>query len=149
MKTACVVRLGAIGDHIIITPVLRLLKEQGYHVTMNTTENGKTILKYNPYIDEFLMHDSSMPADETITKHWDELAKNYDRFINFSESIEGTLSKVPGEPGFDLGMADRRKECDKNFYDHTLEWAGMEERGLNGELHFSQLEEKLCKDLKK
>jgi len=54
LKKALVIRYGGIGDAIIATPVLRALKEEGYHVTFNTSDNGVEIAKHNPNVDKIL-----------------------------------------------------------------------------------------------
>lgn len=149
-KTVCVTRIGAIGDMIITTPLYPLLKADGYHVIANTSKNGIEVLKHNPYIDEFLEHDTSIPPDEQLTNHWKNLQKGYDRFINLSESIEGTIVKVPSRKDFYTNKETRHRECNVNFYDRTLELAGYKDvKGKRGELYFSTLEESLARQYRK
>ena len=145
-KTVCVTRIGAIGDMIITTPVYPLLKADGYKVIANTSIRGWEILKHNPYIDEFLEHDTSIPPDEQLTKHWENIKKGYDKFINLSGSIEGSLSKVSDRDDFYQDKEVLHKECNVNFYDRTLELAGYGHiKGQNGQLFFSPLEETLAR----
>jgi len=148
-KKVLVIRYGAIGDHIFLTPVFPLLKRDGYHITMNTTEAGRNLLKLNPYIDEFLIHDSSIPANEELTRHWEKISQGYDRVINFSESIEGSLSKVEWRDDYYKSKEERHAECNVNFYDHTLAWAGYPNNGERGQLHFSQLEHSFMRAYRK
>lgn len=149
LKKAIVHRFGAFGDSIIITPVLPLLKRDGYEVTVNTTQRGMDVLKCNPYIDKFLEHDTSIPPDERLEKHLKALDSGYDLAINFCESIEGTLAKVEWRDDFHWSKEKRHKECNKNFYDFTLEWAGYGDvKGKNGELYFSPFEERRAKQLR-
>lgn len=141
MKRVCVVRLGAYGDGIMVTPLLRLLKKDGYHVTMNCMKYGRPIFDNNPYIDEFLVHDEKI-LNNDLDKYWAKLAKKYDRFINLSESIEKTLLKQEGSPEFDWSHERRHGECNVNYYDRTLELGGYGHiKGQNGELFFSKDEE--------
>lgn len=149
MKKVIVHRFGAFGDNIIITPIFRALKEDGYHVTFNTTDRGMDVLKYNPFIDVFRQHDASIKPDDKFDEYLANINKDYDRAINLCGSIEGTLAKVPWKEDFKWSKEKRHKECNKNFYDFSLEWAGYGNiKGKNGELYFSDLEERRAKEFR-
>lgn len=149
-KKALVIRIAAFGDAIIVTPVFRLLSEAGYSVTFHTSKGGMDVTRHNPYIKEWSLHDASVPPDERLTAYFDELSKGYDRVINLCESIEGTLAKVPWRDDFKQSQAELHAQCNKNFYDYTLEVAGFGDvKGLNGELYFSALEERLARDIRR
>lgn len=60
-KKALVIRLGAYGDMLIITPLLRKLKKDNYEVIVLTSERGEEILRKNPNVDKFILQKSSMP----------------------------------------------------------------------------------------
>lgn len=139
MKKAILIRLGAYGDLVMMTPVLRKLKEDGYHVTVNVKKNqSDAALKNNPHIDKFIYHDADFKGD--LHAHWRELAKDYDKVINLSGSIEEYLLKREGTPEFNWPMEKRHGFCNLNYYDHTLEGSGYPVKGMNGELYFSPLE---------
>ncbi len=145
-KKALIIRYGALGDHVILTPIFPLMKADGFHITMNTVRRGKEVLKCNPYIDEWMDHDSAIPPNDELQKHWDKISQGFDKVINLSESIEGRLAKVEYRDDFYDSQERRHLKCNKNFYDHTLESAGYPEvKGKNGELYFSRLEEKLAR----
>lgn len=151
-KSVIVHRFGAIGDFIITTPIYPLLKKEGWNVTLNTTKRGMEILKHNPCIDKFRLHNSSIKPNEELDKYIQELGKNYDRTIDLCESIEGTLSKVEWRDDFFWSKEKRHKECNVNFYDRTLEIAGYKNLNgynRNGRLYFSRLEEMMVKDIRK
>ena len=146
MKTACVVRYGAFGDAVMVTPVLRKLKEDGYHVTMNMTPRAKSVLRNNPYIDKYLIQEDNEIHNEELGDYWKNLSENYDKFINLSGSVEGGLLKVEGKPAFRWEHEVRHEKCNKNYYDEQFRVAGFPEiTGRNGELFFSSLEHKLAK----
>ncbi len=150
MKKVILHRFGAIGDFIIITPLLRKLKEDGYHVTLNTNKTGMNILSHDPNIDAFIEHDTSMPADDTLAKHLEKLNRGYERAIDLCESIEGTLARVSWRKDFHDSQAKRHAECNKNFYDFTLDWGGYPEiKGLHGDLYFTNKETKAVRDIRK
>ena len=57
MKRALIIRLGAYGDMIIISPVLTRLKELGYYIILNTGARGKDVYKHDDRVNEFIIHD--------------------------------------------------------------------------------------------
>lgn len=141
-KKVCVVRLGAYGDMIMVTPLLRALKEDGFHVTVNTNPRGQKMLENNPHVDAIIPHkDDSIPI-EKLQEHWDEMAKGFDKFVNLSGSVEGSLLKVPDSPVYYQPHFVRHSLCDVNYYDNTMRLGGYgDKKGVNGELYFSKEEE--------
>jgi ADP-heptose:LPS heptosyltransferase len=132
---ALVIRYGAYGDMIIITPVIKKLKEEGYYVILNTNKRGKEVFENNPYVDEIMEHDEKMSIDK-LPDHWDKIKKEVspDKFINFSESIECNVALHP---------IQRFERCNKNYYDETEKWAKLNGCQKIPELFFtsSELEE--------
>ena len=132
-----------------MTCVLPVLKSQGWHITVNGGARVLEVLRRNPHVDVFLEHDESIKPGEELTKYMDGLNKGYDKSIDLSESIEGSLARVPWRDDFHKSKEERHKECDVNFYDRTLELCGCEEKGWNGELYFSKMEERLARQMRK
>ena len=150
MKKCLVIRIAAFGDAICITPIFPLLKQDGYHITVSTSQRGKQVLLNNPYIDAFHDHDETIPATDALTEYWKNLSKGYDKVINLTESIEGSLSKAEGRPEFNWPKEERHAECNVNFYDRTLEFAGYSDiKGKNGELYFTSEEESIAKNFRR
>ena len=148
-KKVIVIRLAAFGDAIIVTPLFKLLKRDGYHVTFHTSKWGMEVTKHNPYIDRWSLHDASIPPDERLAEYFTKLSEGYDKTINLCESIEGTLAKVPWREDFKQSKEILHEQCNKNFYDYTLELAGYPDKGLNGELYFSRIEECLAAEIRR
>jgi ADP-heptose:LPS heptosyltransferase len=144
MKKALVIRLGAYGDMIILTPVIKRLKEQGYYVVLNTNKRGKEIFENNPNVDEYILHDESMHIDD-LPAHWEKLKEEVkpDLFLNFSESLECNVVLHPVQPEYNYTKKERRALCDFNYYDKTAQWAGLDDYQRLPELFFdsSELEE--------
>ena len=141
-KTACIVRYGAFGDAVFITPVIRALKRDGYHVTLNCTEKTYDVLKHDPNIDNFHVQKTGDVPVEKLQEYWAEQAKKYDRYINLSGSIEGQLLVHPGQPEYGWSKAALHEKCNFNYMDHTMKVAGYPD--LKGELpslHFKKQEE--------
>lgn len=149
MKKVLVHRFAAIGDSIIITPLLEVLKQDGYHVTLNTTKSGRDVLRHNPNIDVFLEHDTSIPPGKELDEYLSELNRGYDRVIDLCESIEGSLAKVSWRKDFYWSQEKRHRECNKNFYDYALELGGYPDiKGKHGSLYFTKAEEQVGKKLR-
>lgn len=147
MKRALVIRLGAYGDMIMISPAIQKLKDDGYYIILNTNKRGEEVYRHDPRIDEFIMHDEDMAIDK-VEAHWKQLEKDipHERFINFTGSIENNVALHPTQPAYIYPKGERRELCDKNYYDTTLRWAGYEyEIGRNPSLHFTEAEEKEAK----
>jgi len=146
-KRACICRYGAIGDMIMISPLIRHLKQDGYEVTMNVTPYCAEVLKCNPYVDNVVLQERDAIPNQDLGPYWQEWMGEYDKYINLSESIEGKLLKVEGRRDFYTTKAWRNQLCGStNYYDQTMRLGGYPEAtGLCGELFFSAAEEKEAK----
>lgn len=143
MKKALVIRLGAYGDMVIITPVLKRLKELGYYVILNTNKRGKEVMQNNPNVDEFIEHKDPDDPDDLIAQ-WEKLKEDIkpDFFVNFSESIECNVALHPLNPEYIYPKKERAARCDKNYYDVTEAWAGLEGCQKTPEIYFTEEEVK-------
>lgn len=94
-KSVLVIRYGAYGDLIQASSICAGLKEQGYHVTLNTTPKGMSVVEHDPNIDAFILQDEDQVPNESLGPYWKELAKRYDRVVNLCESAEGMLLTLP------------------------------------------------------
>ncbi len=139
-------RWGAIGDCIQATVVFRPLKQEGYHVTFHTGQRGLEVIKNNPFVDETILHkERTIPGDE-LREIWGDLQRRYDRFINLSGTVEVALLKTDKDPEYYWTREDRHRVCNKNYSDHTLEWAGFPNiKGRNPELYISPDEDRMMK----
>ena len=150
IKKACILRWGAFGDVIQTTALFPVLKEDGYHLTLHVSERGLPIVKNNPYVDDIIEHETdSVPVDE-LPEYWAELAKGYDKFINLSGSVEGSLLKIEGHKEFNWPKRLRHKVCNVNYIDRQLEIAGYPDiKGRNPEMYYSSFELKWGKSIRK
>jgi ADP-heptose:LPS heptosyltransferase len=143
MKTALVCRYGAFGDGVIISPIFRQLKNEGYAVTAHLSKRTETALRWNPFISSVKIIDTekALPKAETDRQeYWKEISKPYDKFINFTYSLEETLLFPERNDNFYLPKEKRHEMCNKNYYDYAQQVAGYDVRGKNGELFFSRKE---------
>lgn len=106
-KRCLVIRYGAIGDQIMAASVLPGLKDQGYYITYNTTENAGEVVKNNPNIDEFLFQDRDQVPNMQLVHYWKALKERYDKVVNLSETVEGSLLYLPGRPMHEMSHEAR------------------------------------------
>lgn len=144
-KQALVIRYGALGDAVMSTPVVRQLKKEGFYVVYNCNTYSAAVLKENPNIDEFLLQEKDVIPNNQLDGYWAEIGKDFDKVINLSGTIEDGLLKVQGKPEFDWSHKKRRKECNKNYIDYTMEVADYPDlKGQKTELFFTEQEEGLA-----
>lgn len=167
-KRALVVRYGAIGDVIQSVPVLKKLKEDGYHVTVNCSEVAKDVLKYCPYVDEMAVQIRDYVPNKgavsgPLVDYWRDLSAQYDKFINLTGAAEETLlipdhrmMNIMNDIGAKHPELDQQNQFynairtirlqvgEQNYYDNHLKKAGYSDTGMNGELFFTQSEEEMA-----
>jgi len=145
MKKALITRLGAYGDVIMITPVIKWLKDSYYHVTVYTGDRGIAVLKNNPHIDEIIRYDKEGSHNPDIDADIERVKKevNADWYCDFSESIEVNLAKHPKSPYYVYEKALRKDTSDVNYYEETFRWAKIPQytvKSFNPELFFTDEE---------
>ena len=95
IKTCGIVRYGAWGDAIQISSVLSELKKQGYHITMYVTPRTMEAIKHEPNIDEWYVQDTEQVPNVALGEFWDNEKTKFDKWVNFSEAVEGTWLAMP------------------------------------------------------
>lgn len=123
VKTACIVRHGAIGDTLQAMTILPELKRQGYHVTWMCHPDGQELLKSERQIDAFLVQDKDQVPNHLLHLYWKTQAARFDKFINLCESVEGTLIALPGRALHRFPHAVRHSLCNRNYLEFTSELA--------------------------
>ena len=118
-KTACVVRYGGFGDMIQTSSIFPWLKQQGYHVTVNTTPRGHSVIEHDPHVDRFIIQDEQQVPNANLCQHWAAMEKRFDRFINLTESIEGGLLALPGRPQRWWSHKARQVLLNRNYLEVT------------------------------
>lgn len=114
-----VIRYGGFGDHIMASSVLPLLRKQGYRVIYETTPRGHDIMREDPHVDEFRVVDPDQVPNEQLGSYWAALGREYDKVINLSESVEGTLLGIPGRRNHAMPAAARRLTMGANYLELT------------------------------
>ena len=91
-----VVRIGAFGDAIIVTPLLRYLVEQGHEVVFLGSDQSEQVLRCNPRISKFIMHERDSVRNDQLGEYFEKLRVEHqcDKLIDLCESIEVRLAPV-------------------------------------------------------
>jgi ADP-heptose:LPS heptosyltransferase len=148
-KRACIARYGALGDMVMITPLIRKLAEDGYEVTMNITPYAAPVIENNPYVSNIVIQEREAIPNADLGPYWEHWKGEYDKYINLSESIEGALLKVENRRDFFTSKTWREKTCGNiNYYDQTMRLGGYDINGTRGELFFSDTERREAKKLR-
>lgn len=141
-KRACIARYGAIGDMVMLSPLIRRLHEDGYAVTLNVTPYCAEIARHNPYVANVVVQERDVVPNADLGDYWRFWVDQYDRYINLSESIEGKLLKVEGRRDFYTTKEWRQQQCGGvNYIDQTMRLGGYPDVvGARTEQHFSKSE---------
>lgn len=139
-KTVCISRFGGFGDMIMASALLPELRAQGYHITFNTTPSGQDILIHDPHIDDWLIVDPDQVPNHQLPRFWEAQAKCFTKFIQLSESIEGTLLAMPGRANHAWPHAVRHMELNRNYLEWCAELAELPYRS-DARFYPSQYEE--------
>lgn len=124
-KPKCaVVRYGAFGDVIQASSILPWLHER-FHVTMYVSDHGYPVIQHDPHVDRFIIQGRDEVPPAILGEFWDYERKKYDKWVNLSESVEGTLLAAPGSSRFNWPNEVRAKYCDVNYIEFTHELAGV------------------------
>lgn len=147
-KIALIVRHGALGDCILLSPIFDELKDQGYFNIFYTTWRGKEVYKHDKRVDEIIENNEEIPIDD-IFKVWAEVKKkikpNY--YKNFTSSIEENLAIHPSQALYTYPKKERAKRCNYNYYRMTKELSGLTSASLRPSLQFTDEEHKICKEI--
>lgn len=116
-KTACVVRYGAYGDLMQASSVFAGLKQQGYHVTLFSSLPGADVVKHDPHIDDLVLFDRDQVPNANLVDFWNYQRKKFDKFVNLSESVEGTLLAMTGRAVHAMPPQVRHALMNVNYLD--------------------------------
>ena len=127
MKRVGIFRSGAYGDLMFASSVFKGYKDLGWHVTLICAKPSNVIIFNDPNIDEILLHDMTIPQAD-LPKYWEDMSKNYDRFVNLSASIECEWLQLPGQPTYNYPFEVRKQLYDHNYLEHNHLLAQLENK---------------------
>ncbi|HVX57435.1 MAG TPA: FkbM family methyltransferase, partial [Candidatus Saccharimonadales bacterium] len=127
-KWACVVRLGGIGDNLIASSPLRLLKRDGYMVEVITQEPQSVVFENNPYIDKLTIKSArEIPQDNPTEwqKFWWSRSCEYAKFVNLSHSVEVLMANFQQSTSFWWPAEFRRKQFGGSYLEAAHDIVGV------------------------
>ena len=121
-KTAAVIRYGAFGDLMQASSVFAGLKKAGYHVTLYSSRPGCDVVTHDPNIDHLILQDKDQVPNANLGEFWAHEAKKYDKFVNLSESVEGTWLAMEGRTAATWTHKIRHRLMNENYlaFQHEL-----------------------------
>ncbi len=124
-KTAAVIRYGAFGDLMQASSIFAGLKQQGYNVTLYSSPPGSDVIENDPNLDRIILQDKDQVPNGNLGDFWHYIEKKYDKFINLSESVEGTWLALPDRIHASWSKDLRHKYLNKNYLEFQHELAGV------------------------
>jgi ADP-heptose:LPS heptosyltransferase len=117
MKWACVTRLGSIGDNLIASSVLPLLKRQGYMIEVIAQGPNHVVFENNPHIDKLtVLRADDMPNNNAEwQQYWVRRSHEFEKFYHLSHSIESLLAFSPDSTWFNWPGSMRRQWCNHSY----------------------------------
>lgn len=124
-KRVLVIRYGAYGDILQAASVLPYLKEAGYHITFNTVPNGINAIGKDPHVDNWLVQDPGQVPHNELGPYWESISRGFDKVINFSETVEGSLLAIPTSSSFYWTKEGRHAVMNENYMERYHKLAGV------------------------
>lgn len=100
MKKVLVIRFSSIGDVVLTSPVIRVLKKNGFHVSVITKKGFRVLWQENPFVDDLILVDDfstqtlsllkEKQFDVVVDLHNNSWAKNIKTYLGVDSY---TLSK--------------------------------------------------------
>ena len=124
-RTACVVRYGAFGDLMQSSSVWAGLKAQGFHVTVFSSLPGASVITEDPNIDNLVLFDVNQVPNANLGDFWAHQKTKFDRWVNLSESVEGTFLAMPNRTPHGWAPLTRHLRMNENYVAFQHELAGV------------------------
>lgn len=126
MKRVIIIRYGGFGDALQAASVLPGLKNEGWDITWDVSEQGFELLKSDPLIDALLLTPYGSVPDSHLGEYWNSRTNGFDRVINLCESVENALLMKPNVLGFFRDDDARRRMYGSTSYvEHIHMIAGV------------------------
>lgn len=124
-----VARLGGIGDNLIASSVLPLMKEKYGKLEVITEAPYDVVFENNPYIDKLSVYAKGALPQGDAWQEWFTLrSKEYDMLVNLSHSVESTIGLFKSHSSFYWPAEFRRKLCDVSYLERAHDICGVEHK---------------------
>lgn len=128
-NSVAIIRYGALGDLVMITPLLEACKAANEYVVLYTSPYALAVLENNPHIDRLLVQEKDIIAIGELGEYFKYIQTKYGRFVDLCESIEGSMLKLESRAEFYMPKAWRDETCGENYYRKTLRLGGHPNNG--------------------
>ena len=126
MQRAIVIRYGGFGDALQAASILPGLKEQGWDITLDCSEQGFELLKSDPCIDALLLTPQGSVDLADLGEYWNARTNGFNRVINLCQSVENAHLMLPSALGFFHDDETRRRLYGgANYVEHIHRIAGV------------------------
>lgn len=147
-KTVCLVRYGALGDHVFMSPIVEHFYTLGYHITYNCTERGHAVFKGDKRISRFMVQQHGVVRNtyDELHDYYTKWSKEFDEHYVMDSIIEDNLLRVEGREGFTDSWEKRMVDCERNYVDeHFIRIGRPDIKGRNPVMWFSGKEKEWAK----
>jgi ADP-heptose:LPS heptosyltransferase len=160
MKRALIIRPGhAIGDAVFLTPLPRILSEQGYSVDIACQKHNFELFSMNPYVNLTIPLPRVEDLSAEFKTDFETLTGEYDKVLKTSGHVEmGLLHRTDADWGtIPSGKERQDKAKGVSYQDYIYKEIGLDCTGLLPEFYFSTeekaqieaMKELLAKDKRK
>lgn len=101
------------------------LHRQGFHVTLMSSPPGSDVVKHDPNIDHHFIQDKDQVPNAALGEYWGYWKKRFDKWVNLSESVEGSFLAMPGRVQHEWPPLVRHKHMNFNYLQHQHELADV------------------------
>lgn len=126
---AAVCRYGGVGDDLIVSSVLKPLREKYGRVEVITQAPQHVVFENNPHVDKLSVHKpGDLPAESLEAWHrWHRIrAKEYAFFQNLSHTVECQMAFLPQQTEFNRPVEWRRARCDMSYIEAVAGVCGVD-----------------------
>ncbi len=147
---AGVVRLGGIGDNMIVTAVLPHLKEKYGKVEVITASPQHVVFENNPYVDRLTVKErEDIPKNDGHSNfYWHNRSKEYEFFADLTHTCEATGALFQGQTQFWWPAEARRKFCGKSYLEIAADVVGAPYETLQPNFYPTEEEKQHAQDVK-
>jgi ADP-heptose:LPS heptosyltransferase len=119
VKRVIIIRYGGFGDALQAASILPGLKNEGWDITWDASEQGFELLKSDPLIDALLLTPHGSVPDADLGEYWNARTNGFNRVINLCESVENSSLMKPNVLGFFHDDETRRRlHGDTGYVEH-------------------------------
>lgn len=123
-KSCLVIRYGAMGDAVMMMPVIDRLRSEGWFITLHTVDYSEAVWKGDPRIDVLVPYQFRLIPHSNLEDASRKWGAHFDKVVNLSGCVENVLLRHPNTKEFNDSHIKRQIDCEKDYLDAHFEKAG-------------------------